>query len=104
MSASGNTTSLPRNGNCSDSQEPTTVARSKQTSLSKGFEHQNRARHKSINIHDLSFILHPAHEASTPRKTTSPSSTSDGLEHGKSLMIARASHALGVTPHALEIM
>ena len=78
-----------------------------QTSSNRGIEGQRSmsARHNSINIHDLSFILHPAHEASTPEeKNTSPRSASDRLDNGRALMLARASYALSVTPDALERM
>ncbi|TVY40018.1 hypothetical protein LOCC1_G004739 [Lachnellula occidentalis] len=61
-------------------------------------------RRSSINIQDLSFILHPAHEASTPEKNTSPRSAGDGLDNGRALMLSRASHALSVTPDTLERM
>jgi hypothetical protein len=66
---------------------------------------ESRTRCDSINIHDLSFILHPAHEVSTSEKNMSPSnSTSDRAEQGKSVIVARASYALGVTPDVLDRM
>lgn len=64
----------------------------------------DRTRHDSINIHDLSFILHPAHDASTPEGNTSPTSNNDGVEQLTSVIIARASCALGVTPDVLDQM
>lgn len=81
-----------------DSHESITVG------TSNDDENQGIARHESIRIHDLSFILHPAHEASTSEKNTSPNSTSDSVEQGKSTVTARASYALGVAPDALETM
>ncbi|TVY86748.1 hypothetical protein LAWI1_G007124 [Lachnellula willkommii] len=62
-------------------------------------------RRSSINIQDLSFILHPAHEASTPEeKNTSPRSAGDRLNNERALMLTRASYALSVKPETLERM
>lgn len=66
-------------------------------------EEQDRPRRSSL-IHDLSFILHPSHEASTSEKNTSPNSTGDALESGQSVMMDSAAYALSVTPDALEKM
>jgi hypothetical protein len=76
-----------------------------QTSMPKVITKQDRERNHSINIHDLSFILHPAREVSAAKTNPLlPNSTSDRLEHGKSVMMERASHALGVTLDSLEKM
>jgi hypothetical protein len=87
-----------------DVQEHITISQDEQISSAKDSDEQNGTRHESINIHDLSFILHPAHEAPTSEKNTTPGSTNDGLEHGTSMMMAQACHALGVTPDALQTM
>jgi hypothetical protein len=105
MANSIETESLSRDGDSVAGQECLAAPRIMHTSMSKVIAKQNRERHHSINIHDLSFILHPAHEVSTANTNTlSPNSTSDRLEHGKSVMMDRASRALGVTPDSLEKM
>lgn len=102
MGTSSSATSISRHDRFRDSQSA--VSRRRRTSSSKEFEDQNPTSHDSMNIQDLSFILHPAHEPSMSEKNTSPNSMSDGFEHGKSTGIACASHTLGVPPDTLEKM
>lgn len=60
-------------------------------------------RRDSLNIQDLSFHLHPSHEAPTSAKSASPCSTHNS-ESTKSVVITRAANALGLTPGVLETM
>jgi hypothetical protein len=62
-----------------------------------------RARQSSVNIHDLSFTLHPSHEITISNKAASPSST-HVPENERSFVITRAAHALGLTPDMVENM
>ncbi len=60
------------------------------------------ARRDSLNIHDLSFILHPSHEVSTSEKDAA--SVCSPPESEKSMMLARACYALNLTADVLERM
>ena len=83
---------------------PTSESSREQASSNRDMGSQESTRHHSINIHDLSFILHPAHEVSSPETNASPKTTSGRPEHQKAPMLIRASHALGVASDALEKM
>lgn len=68
------------------------------------FKTHESIRRDSINIHDLSFILHPTHEPSTSEPTRSPISAIDRLENERGVMLTKASYALSIAPDALEKM
>ena len=96
-------------GNNAQAGVPTTGSSQgqRQTLSNREVESQEsaNARRSSINIQDLSFILHPAHEASTPEeKNTTPRSAGDGLDNERTFMLNRASYALSVRPDTLERM
>lgn len=57
-----------------------------------------------LNISDLSFIMHPSHEASTPEKETSTVVSKDTPEHEKQSMIRQACCTLGVSQTMIEHM
>lgn len=63
-----------------------------------------RRRHSQHKIHDLSFILHPSHEASRPEKEQNAPSAKNVLDSEEPILIGRACYALGVTQRALEQM
>ncbi|KAK5245355.1 hypothetical protein LTS06_009224 [Exophiala xenobiotica] len=64
-----------------------------------------RRRDSQLNIHDLSFILHPSHEATTPPGKTSVATPTTGAGNSNEpLLIPRACHALGMVPQGLEQM
>ncbi|KAH8901191.1 hypothetical protein GQ53DRAFT_850651 [Thozetella sp. PMI_491] len=57
------------------------------------------------NINDLSFILHPCHEASTPEKETKdPATGKDTRDKACTSSIRQACHTLGVTEDTMETM
>lgn len=56
-----------------------------------------------LNIHDLSFILHPSHEASTPEKEQTDVANRMIVDQELNLM-TRACSALGVTQDTLNQM
>jgi hypothetical protein len=58
-------------------------------------------RRDSVNIQDLSFHLHPSHEASVSNKTSSPCSIHH-FESEKSAVITRAADAMGLAPDIVE--
>ncbi len=64
-----------------------------------------RRRNSRLNINDLSFILHPCHEASTPEKEAkdqSPGKESNDQEN--QAMIQQACATLGVSSDMMEEM
>lgn len=64
-----------------------------------------RRRDSQLNIHDLSFILHPSHEATTPPgKDPVASSTIGAGNSPQPLLIPKACHALAMSPEDLELM
>lgn len=58
-------------------------------------------RRDSVNIQDLSFHLHPSHEASISKQTSSPCSIHH-FESEKSAVITRAADAMGLAPDIVE--
>lgn len=62
-----------------------------------------RRRDSQLSIHDLSFILHPSHEASTPDKDQTAAPSRSLIDQGP-VLIARACSALGVNEVILEQM
>lgn len=87
-----------------DVEEQHAPSRRRQSASAVAFDDRNGTAHESINIQDLSFILHPAHEPSMSEKNTSPNSMSDGFEHDKATIFTSASRALGVASYTLEEM
>jgi hypothetical protein len=69
-------------------------------------EWNNRRRNSQLSIHDLSFILHPSHEASTPeskaQSSATPTRTCD--ESKEPLHLEKACSTLGITPDVLKQM
>ncbi|RTE75812.1 hypothetical protein BHE90_009742 [Fusarium euwallaceae] len=57
-------------------------------------------RSSQLNIHDLSFILHPSHEASTPDEDETNTNISDATP-GNEDKFQRACHALGLSESAV---
>jgi hypothetical protein len=60
-------------------------------------------RRDSVDIQNLSFHLHPSHEASISNRASSPCSTPHS-ESEKSAVITRAANAFGLTPDIVEIL
>jgi hypothetical protein len=58
-------------------------------------------RRDSVNIQDLSFHLHPSHEASISNKASSPCSTHH-FESEKSAVFTHAANAIGLAPDIVE--
>ncbi|RFU25152.1 hypothetical protein B7463_g11187, partial [Scytalidium lignicola] len=65
---------------------------------------QHNSSRGSLNIHDLSFILHPCHDASTSENDSPNIHSQKPKERENSTVIAHACHALRVTPNVLEKM
>jgi hypothetical protein len=66
-------------------------------------EGTKRGRDSQLNIYDLSFILHPSHEASTPEKEQSMTSNKDVIDQ-EPVLLQRVCSALGVGQATLEEM
>lgn len=62
-----------------------------------------RRRDSHLNIYDLSFILHPSHEASTPEKERGMTSNKNDI-HQEPVLRQRVCSALGVGQATLEEM
>lgn len=93
------TAASPKDGFRNVQERPATSWRKHTSSLK-----ESGTSHESINIQDLSFILHPAHEPSMSEENTSPNSMSDGLGHDKWSIFSRASNVLDVAPDVLDKM
>ena len=69
-----------------------------------GSEWSTNQGNTKLNIHDLSFILHPSHEASTPEKEASTAASKDTPEHERQSMVRQACCTLGVSQTMIEQM
>lgn len=63
-----------------------------------------RRRDSQLNMHDLSFILHPSHEASSPDKERAAAPARDDLGQTNQLLIQQAFRSLGLSPTTMEQM
>ncbi|KKA17789.1 hypothetical protein T310_8272, partial [Rasamsonia emersonii CBS 393.64] len=93
------------NGRCScdKGSSPSGRERASPKATTETDEWSTRRRDSQLNIHDLSFILHPSHEASTPEKEQN-APPSRGVIDQEPVLIARACSALGVTQEILKQM
>lgn len=64
--------------------------------------HSSPSRSSKLNMQDLSFILHPCHEASTSEKDQSPGKDVTGQAH--QLMLQNACQSLGTSVDVAENM
>lgn len=74
--------------------QPSTVTTASQLAV--------RSPQASMNVQDLSFILHPAHDATSTEKVSSPVTLSHRTGSGKTMAFARTSYALGVCSDEIE--
>lgn len=61
-------------------------------------------RGSQLNISDLSFILHPSHEASTPEKSQSAASVVEVVAKEDESLYQKACFQLGLSEQAMEKM
>ncbi|KND93288.1 hypothetical protein TOPH_02354, partial [Tolypocladium ophioglossoides CBS 100239] len=99
------TRNLPRNHDLSSNGTPSPVTTSPQLSPSAQTDEWNTRRLGSrSNLQDISFILHPSHESTSPENDrTSQARMSTGSQHGSSCLDGTAT-ALGVTRACIDEM
>ena len=74
--------------------------------VSRPSKGSQQGRDSRLDMHDLSFILHPSHEASTPDDKQTPSSTGGGggVSRENEALLQQACSILGLSPTMTEHM